>query len=1450
MAFRLAESCITDAKLSAEEAQLWELLALAGADTHPDAHAVRLKLALVLMGSEPDTMAVPWDVAAELEAYALKAGFVSPACRLGLDEELLLLSQTSGLARAGQRTELTNRVLLLEVRRGACNHVYQKQPGVVVLVSMALCVVMQALRDAKPSVRLALTAPCAPACYDEVYDATCLEGAEGAKTGVLGSFVDAAQKKLGAATHVSAQPCSGVEAAQLVQDTLRDGFTLAGRRGFYFLYELLTGQVAVTLFPGEQGRAGAAPPGHAVGAALLRMLPTGDSAQPGELISILRALAANPTVAKAMPRLEPETGGVSKIFSRDSPAARLLAAAHAHLAQHARVLQWPDGAPMLSTPPAPPARHEARLELPLRPVETYRGLVVPRATDTACEARVLQASPATGPEAARLTAAALAALGDTPLAPLPLRDFVSESAAGGLGALVHSAEAAARAVAEKLGGKPPDPADADPRALPFHLEAHPQAAAPVAAAMLKRIGDDIAYYADGPANQAEPRLLCLSAEVVTAIAAGSSIAGVSLLADNLAHTAAGMAAGQLRKLRGALLAQHAADSAFTRAAMAQAMGIANGEIDESAQQQSGGDSGGVLSWLNPWKKKEEVRGRGEEERRALLAHALGVVAGSEPRVWFELLVALSMSSDAEAALRRFNPYLSEVEARRVLDLTSGAMLVAGRMCQAMRCLAMVDGLLAKVEKVEAGEWHAPGAAERHALQLELTVQADGLAAALAARRHFVEEAGGGDGGGDSCGARFDPRLASFEFMSGFLLRQPQVTLVRGFVEAAKGGGSSCEQMIMGGGKTTVITPLLALLLGDGTQLVMQCVPAALLEMSRAVMRAVFSRVLIKAVYTLSFDRLCDARHTARLCAKLRKARDTRAVVVCNPTSLKALTLKLVETFHLLAHARQIESAASASVAGKVAQGMGMILNAGKGMLRKLGGAGTPLHVSAVSALREEAARCVEVLGLFRGAVLLVDEVDLVLHPLKSELNWPLGDKVPLDMTEGRSPGLRWQLPWFLLDGLLGSDGGSGGGLEANPMARAARAALKAKVAEGVAAHMLQASPHLLLLSPAWYREQLKPLLAEWSVFWLRPRLQARGGLSDVQIRAYALARTPPPVAIMSRLSDGQVKLLNLTADWLDALLPHALSRIDRVHYGLLQPEELERAYARNPSMPRNRALLAVSAATPPTQPHLSPPPLRLAAPQSHSPAAPRPRCLLPLDARRGRRHHPRALASPCQVPFAGKDVPSKASEYAHPDVAIGLTTLAFRYEGLRRHDLAECVRKLKEEMAEQAGPLRQRPACLTWVRWVELAGARVRGSSPAPAAQEVQQLKSAVTVQRIRRGQQVPGHGWCRGVRATEGDVSRLASAQAMHVLAPGCVWLRGCTVAGRRASRWRSVSSSYGASGSNCRPPWRPWLQPRQGGCHCGADRCAAPYPRRRRPRQQAVLSRQYSHLAVLELL
>mgnify|MGYP002825100334 len=46
-------------------------------------------------------------------------------------------------------------------------------------------------------------------------------------------------------------------------------------------------------------------------------------------------------------------------------------------------------------------------------------------------------------------------------------------------------------------------------------------------------------------------------------------------------------------------------------------------------------------------------------------------------------------------------------------------------------------------------------------------------------------------------------------------------LLRKLVPGARAGRSLCHQMLMGEGKTTVISPLLALLLADGSQLLME-----------------------------------------------------------------------------------------------------------------------------------------------------------------------------------------------------------------------------------------------------------------------------------------------------------------------------------------------------------------------------------------------------------------------------------------------------------------------------------------------------------------------------------------------------------------------------------------------------------------------------------------------------
>jgi hypothetical protein len=67
--------------------------------------------------------------------------------------------------------------------------------------------------------------------------------------------------------------------------------------------------------------------------------------------------------------------------------------------------------------------------------------------------------------------------------------------------------------------------------------------------------------------------------------------------------------------------------------------------------------------------------------------------------------------------------------------------------------------------------------------------------------------------------------------------------------------------------------------------------------------------------------------------------------------------------------------------------------------------------------------------ILRESLLLIDEVDLVLHPLKSELNYPIGPKEPLDCSNSQSidrtqsnqtlrlkgVGLRWGVVLHLLE---------------------------------------------------------------------------------------------------------------------------------------------------------------------------------------------------------------------------------------------------------------------------------------------------------------------------------------------------------------------------------------------------------------------------------------------------
>jgi hypothetical protein len=69
-----------------------------------------------------------------------------------------------------------------------------------------------------------------------------------------------------------------------------------------------------------------------------------------------------------------------------------------------------------------------------------------------------------------------------------------------------------------------------------------------------------------------------------------------------------------------------------------------------------------------------------------LKFRLGQCSESEPAVWFELLVAAILSTDAEHNIRSLNPYLSPTAFKTVTSLTIVSMLTSIRIGQSHRTL--------------------------------------------------------------------------------------------------------------------------------------------------------------------------------------------------------------------------------------------------------------------------------------------------------------------------------------------------------------------------------------------------------------------------------------------------------------------------------------------------------------------------------------------------------------------------------------------------------------------------------------------------------------------------------------------------------------------------------------------------------------------------------------------
>jgi hypothetical protein len=201
-----------------------------------------------------------------------------------------------------------------------------------------------------------------------------------------------------------------------------------------------------------------------------------------------------------------------------------------------------------------------------------------------------------------------------------------------------------------------------------------------------------------------------------------------------------------------------------------------------------------------------------------VSHAIFNLAhdsGQAPQCSFESVSSLLLDEEMDAKLREYNPYLSSAARVHAENLLVGAMFSLNRSGHTARCILNVQDILEMCERARSLMESAD-----ESMCTSLALKASSLAELLCTRRGYTSDSKS-NSGGDFMGIDYDPRFLVFEFTSNIMLRISQIKLVRRFMKAYESGGSLCHQLIMGAGKTTVIAPILALILGSPKQLVVQ-----------------------------------------------------------------------------------------------------------------------------------------------------------------------------------------------------------------------------------------------------------------------------------------------------------------------------------------------------------------------------------------------------------------------------------------------------------------------------------------------------------------------------------------------------------------------------------------------------------------------------------------------------
>ena len=568
---------------------------------------------------------------------------------------------------------------------------------------------------------------------------------------------------------------------------------------------------------------------------------------------------------------------------------------------------------------------------------------------------------------------------------------------------------------------------------------------------------------------------------------------------------------------------------------------------------------------------------------------------------------------------------------------------------------------------------------------------------LAERKHGFRI--GGDFG-------VDIKLLSFEFVFSYMIRSVQLELVNNFLRKDGRKQSIAKQLIMGAGKSAVISPVLAIKLAKGlsvdeeysrikhpgyqpsfkeiekekekTRLCIVIVPESLLASTLTVMRTSFSGLVQKPVLHFKFDRSsCDLKYARDLKTQLLRAQLNGAVVCSTPSILKTLLLVYIDTLRSIKEENQLvlQSKRDKELSAKMVEKKSSLRN-------------------RLADYEETADVLADCLRILQKSVALIDEVDQVMHALKSELNFPLGDKEVLNLGPKR-----WRLPIFLFNSIL-SFQKSGSTPATIPCEEKYRRELIEKINKGLsdAPTAFTNSPHLVLLRKDFYDSDILPSLCKLAALWIVNEQTVLSSTNDadeireIEERVEAIAAylflpgkwAPKPKHALGSLGQNPQDLknvvanlerylpwdmkengavygaMNLARQWVRTVLPHCISKRHRVEYGLIYSADIIRWK-------------------------------RLKGDKEKMRADEDPLDVYEYQAPVGRRF----LA----VPFTGKDVPSSAAEFSSPEVLVGMSILAYWYDGMREADVAKMIARLKEDLQKEGGEMSHRASYTKYEDW-------------------------------------------------------------------------------------------------------------------------------------------------------